>query len=190
MSESAGAAEGQHPPHPRRTRREAVADEVIEAYEARAAAVGGAVNAAAGDPTVSVVRFAALDTFRLYQRASFRVSSSTTPAWPGRPTSRPPIRPSSSREVSFEELAQADAGADVLFYTIFGNEDPADEQANGGRSAIEANPLWTALPTVQAATAHEMSDETWMSAVGLYGAQAILDDLAATFGVDPARDGA
>jgi hypothetical protein len=29
-----------------------------------------------------------------------------------------------------------------------------------------------------------------MSAVGLYGAQAILDDLAATFGVDPARDGA
>ena len=44
--------------------------------------------------------------------------------------------------------------------------------------------------TVQAGTAHEMSDETWMSAVGMYGAQAILDDLAATFGVDPARDGA
>ncbi|MGH9272721.1 MAG: hypothetical protein ACRDZ2_15795 [Ilumatobacteraceae bacterium] len=38
---------------------------------------------------------------------------------------------------------------------------------------------------MQAGTATEVYDETWMSAVGLYGAHAILDDLAATFNVDP-----
>ena len=168
--------------------REAAAEEIIGGYEARAAAVGAAINAAAGDPTISVVRFAALDRFRLYQRASFS-GVVLDDAGLARPANQQATDPAQFiTEVSFEELAEADAGADVLFYTIFGNEDPADEQANGGRSAIEASPLWTSLPTVQAGTAHEMSDETWMSAVGLYGAQAILDDLAATFGVDPAGD--
>ncbi|MET0461372.1 MAG: ABC transporter substrate-binding protein [Ilumatobacteraceae bacterium] len=170
--------------------KEATAEEVIVAYETRAAAVGAAVNEAADNPTISVVRFAALDKFRLYQRASFS-GVVLDDAGLARPANQQSTEPATFiTEVSFEELAEADAGADVLFYTIFGNEDPADEQANGGRSAIEANPLWAALPTVQADTAHEMSDETWMSAVGMYGAQAILDDLAATFGVDPARDGA
>ena len=94
--------------------REAVADEVIEAYEARAAAVGGAVNAAAGDPTVSVVRFAALDTFRLYQRASFS-GVVLDDAGLARPANQQATDPAQFiTEVSFEELAQADAGADVL----------------------------------------------------------------------------
>ncbi|NUT10747.1 MAG: iron siderophore-binding protein, partial [Nonomuraea sp.] len=34
---------------------------------------------------------------------------------------------------------------------------------------------------------HEVSDLTWMSAVGLQGAHAMLDDLARLFGVDPAK---
>jgi iron complex transport system substrate-binding protein len=32
-----------------------------------------------------------------------------------------------------------------------------------------------------------VSDLTWMSAVGLQGAHAMLDDVATTFSVDPAR---
>lgn len=57
----------------------------------------------------------------------------------------------------------------------------------GASAAVEqrfaANPLWGRLK----GQIHEASDLTWMSAVGMQGAHAILDDLAAVFGVDPAR---
>jgi iron complex transport system substrate-binding protein len=167
--------------------KEARAEDVIAAYEDRAADVGAAINAAADDPVISVMRIAAQDVFRLYQRASF-IGVVLDDAGLARPSNQQSTDPARFiTEVSFEQLAEADAGADRLFYTIFGNEDPADEQANSGRALLESNPLWPTLPTVQAGTATEMSDETWMSAVGLFGAEVVLDDLAATFGVDAAR---
>jgi len=167
--------------------KEVRAEDVIAAYEDRAADVGAAINAAADDPVISVMRIAAQDVFRLYQRASF-IGVVLDDAGLARPSNQQSTDPARFiTEVSFEQLAEADAGADRLFYTIFGNEDPADEQANSGRALLESNPLWSTLPTVQAGTATEMSDETWMSAVGLFGAEVVLDDLAATFGVDPAR---
>ena len=43
------------------------------------------------------------------------------------------------------------------------------------------------IPAEMRGQIHEVPDLTWMSAVGMQGAHAILDDLAATFGVDPAR---
>jgi iron complex transport system substrate-binding protein len=166
--------------------REARADDVIGAFEARAATVGAAINESAGDPTISIARFLGADSFRLYQRASF-IGVVLDDAGLARPENQQATDPDQFMvEVSFENLADAGTG-DHLLYTIFGNEDPSDEAANAGRAALEANPLWTALPNVADGTAVEMSDETWMSAVGMFGAHAVVDDLAELFGVDPAR---
>jgi iron-siderophore transport system substrate-binding protein len=167
--------------------REARAEEVIGAFEERAATVGAAINAAADDPVVSIVRIASMDAFRIYQRASF-IGVVLDDAGLARPANQQSLDPARFMvETSYENLTEADAGADRLFYTIFGNEDPTDEQANAGRAMLEGNPVWANLPTVQAGHAREMSDETWMSAVGMFGAHAVLDDLAAAFGVDPAK---
>jgi iron complex transport system substrate-binding protein len=189
MSESAGAGwKDNIRLSARALGQEARAEEVIGAYEDRAAAVGAAINAAADDPVVSVIRVASLDAFRIYQRASF-IGVVLDDAGLARPANQQSLDPASFMvEASYENLAEADAGADRLFYTIFGNEDPSDEQANAGRALLEGNPLWANLPTVQAGHALEMSDETWMSAVGMFGASAVLDDLAEAFGVDPVRE--
>ncbi|MFC7719507.1 hypothetical protein [Nonomuraea recticatena] len=45
------------------------------------------------------------------------------------------------------------------------------------------NPLWGKLKGEK----HDVTDTTWMSAVGIQGAHSILDDLAKIFEVDPAR---
>lgn len=165
--------------------REEVAESVLADYEARAATIGADINAEAGDPVVSMVRFLGLDQFRLYQRASFS-GVVLDDAGLARPENQQATDPANFiTEVSFEQLGEADSGADWMFYTIFGNEDPNDDVANTGRTAIQSSALWASLPTVQAATAIEVHDETWMSAVGLFGAHAILDDLAETFSVDP-----
>jgi iron complex transport system substrate-binding protein len=166
--------------------KEDLAEEVITAYEDRAATVGAAINEVAGDPTISIARFLGADSFRLYQRASF-IGVVLDDAGLARPDNQQAADPDQFMiEVSFENLAEAGTG-DWLFYTIFGNEDPDDEAANAGRAALQSQPLWQALPNVQTDTAVEMSDETWMSAVGMFGAHAVLDDLAEHFGVDPAR---
>lgn len=168
--------------------KEALATDVIAAYEARAAAVGTAINEAAGDPVISIIRVASMEAFRIYQRASF-IGVVLDDAGLARPANQQSLDPAQFMiEESYENLAAADAGADRLFYTIFGNEDPADEQATAGRALLEGSPLWANLPSVQAGNAVEQSDEIWMSAVGMFGAHAVLDDLAATFGVEPARE--
>ena len=84
------------------------------------------------------------------------------------------------REISQEEIALADG--DHLFYTVFDNG-----EMDATRQLIEANPLWANLGAVQAGHAYEVPDETWMSAVGVFGAHSILDDLAAGEGVPRKR---
>ena len=55
------------------------------------------------------------------------------------------------------------------------------------RSGFERNPLWKHLEGVKAGNVHDVKDEIWMTSVSVQGAQLVLDDLAKTFGVDPAR---
>lgn len=154
------------------TGRDDFAQQLIADYEARAAALGAAVNEAAGDPEISVVRF--LDVIRLYQPTSF---SGVVLADAGL------ARPESQRDpeefirvISEEELALADG--DVLIYTVFDDE-AAEEQA----AAIQDRPLWGTLDAVQRGDVHAVSDDHWMSGVGLFGAHLILDNLARIFGV-------
>ena len=156
------------------TDRTEQAEALIGAYEQRAAEVGAAINGTAGDPTVSVVRF--VDAIRLYQPTSF---SGTVLADAGI------SRPESQQDpddfitvVSEEELALADA--DVLLYTVYEHEDIESYVAG-----LRERPLWTSLGAVQRGDVHAVSDATWMSGVGIFGAHEILDDLADIFSTDP-----
>ena len=156
------------------TGRAELAEDLLADYVARAAAVGADINAAADEPTISVVRFA--DAIRLYQPVSFS-GTVLDDAGLARPESQQD-QEEFIRVISEEELALADA--DVLLYTV-----PRNDAVEENATAIQSRPLWSTLTAVQSANAHAVADDSWMSGVGLYGAHLILDDLASIFDVDP-----
>jgi iron complex transport system substrate-binding protein len=149
---------------------EDLAEKEISSYEKAAKTVGTAINATAGDPTISVVRFVDGPT-RLYQNASFS-GIVLKDADLKRPASQDVN--DFALEISPERIKDADA--DAIFVTVY-----ADEKGVSARTAAQfkTNPLWTPL----APKVHEVPDLTWMTAVGLQGAWVILDDLAKTFDV-------
>jgi iron complex transport system substrate-binding protein len=149
---------------------EDLAEKEISSYEKAAKTVGTAINATAGDPTISVVRFVDGPT-RLYQNASFS-GIVLKDAGLKRPASQDVN--DFALEISPERIKDADA--DAIFVTVY-----ADEKGVSARTAAQfkTNPLWTPL----APKVHEVPDLTWMTAVGLQGAWVILDDLAKTFDV-------
>lgn len=159
--------------------KEDLAERKITDYEHRAKVVGEEIRRAVGhDPTVSVVRFVGGGPARLYYRSSF-VGIVLDDAGLARPKSQDVSDPNKiAAEISEEKIADADA--DHIFVTTY-----ADPSGAGAADAdrFRANPLWGQLH----GKIHEVSDTTWMTAVGLQGAQVILDDLAKAFGVDPAR---
>jgi iron complex transport system substrate-binding protein len=158
--------------------KEELADTRIAEYEQRATEIGDAIRAEAGkNPTVSVVRFVDGPT-RLYQRLSFS-GIVLDDAGLARPPSQQTSEPNKiAVEISEERIPDADA--DHIFVTVYADE---NGESAATKQKFTANPLWSRLT----GKVHEVSDTTWMTAVGLQGAHAILDDLAAGFGVDPAR---
>jgi iron complex transport system substrate-binding protein len=151
--------------------QEELVEKEIGAYEAAAKATGAAINAKAGNPTISVVRFLDGPT-RLYQKASFS-GIVLTDADLARPRSQDVE--DFAAEISAERIK--DANADAIFVTAY-----ADDKGLGTKTLeqFKANPLWKPL----APKVHEVEDITWMTAVGLQGAWVILRDLADAFGVD------
>jgi len=149
--------------------RQALAD-----YKERAKTVGDAINAKAGNPTISVVRFLDGPT-RLMQKASF-TGSILNDAGLARPKSQDVN--DFALEVGEEQIRQADGGH--IFVTSFSGGAAAKER-------FERNPLWKQLTGVKAGNVHDVRDEIWMTSVSAQGAQLVLDDLAKIFGVDPAR---
>jgi iron complex transport system substrate-binding protein len=148
--------------------------EALAAYEQRAKRVGDAINAQAGNPTISMVRFLDGPT-RLMQKASF-IGSILEDAGLARPASQDVE--DFALEVGEEQIRQADG--DHIFVTSY----------SGGQAAKERflrNPLWKQLKGVKAGNVHDVADEIWMTSVSVQGAHLVLDDLARTFGVDPAR---
>ncbi|MEM9132024.1 MAG: ABC transporter substrate-binding protein [Actinomycetota bacterium] len=155
------------------TGKEEAAEAALTAYEERAAAVGEAIRAERGDPTVSVVRV--VDVIRLYQPPSF---SGVVLDDVG--LSRPPSQQDSENFISVispEEIAEADA--DVIVYATF--DDPRAEESV---TELTGGALWATLGAVQAGEVYAVEDDEWMSGVGLFGANAILDDLITIFGID------
>jgi len=151
--------------------QEDLAEKEIGAYETAAKTVGTAINAKAGNPTISVVRFLDGPT-RLYQNASFS-GIVLKDAGLARPKSQDVE--DFAAEISAERIKDADA--DAIFVTVFVDDKGVAQKT---QAQFKANPLWAPMgPKV-----HEVEDVTWMTAVGLQGAWVILGDLAKTFAVD------
>jgi iron complex transport system substrate-binding protein len=150
------------------------AEAEIGAYEKRAKAIGDEINAKAGNPTISVVRFVDGPT-RLYQKASFS-GIVLQDAGLARPKSQDVE--DFAAEISEERIADADANH--IFVTTY-----ADEAGSGAKTKakFEQNPLWKLLK----GQVHEVDDALWMTPCSIQGAQYILDDLAKTFEVDPQK---
>jgi iron complex transport system substrate-binding protein len=132
------------------------------------------VNATASSPTISVVRFLDGPT-RLMQKSSF-IGGILSDAGLARPASQDVA--DFAAEVGEEQVRQADG--DHIFVTSFSGGQQAKER-------FQRNPLWKQLAGVQAGHVHDVADEVWMTSVSVQGASLVLDDLARTFDVDPAR---
>lgn len=72
--------------------------------------------------------------------------------------------------VSPERVNEVDG--DVIFVTAYG------EKAAGEQTKVTGGTLWQGLSAVKAGKAHVVSDEIWMTGIGVGAANKILDDLA------------
>lgn len=157
---------------------EDLAEDVITRYEDRAASIGAEIEEANGAmPVVSVVRFVDDPTIRLYQVSSYS-GIVLEDVGLARPASQQGTE-DAFVEVSLELIPEADA--EVIFTAAFADDAGVTDQT---RARFESNPLWGQLTGRQV----DVDDAVWMGATGLLGAQAMLDDIAAEFGVDPARE--
>lgn len=149
------------------------AAEALEAYEAQAAALGTAIEAAYGEmPTVSIVRFVAGPT-RLYQKATFS-GVILEDVGVARPESQDVD--DFALEVGPEQIDLADA--DLLFVTA------ADIPENTEQEAAMDNPLWAEMEAVKNDKVFNVADEIWMSGIGVQAARLVLADLANAAAVD------
>ncbi|MCT9933541.1 iron-siderophore ABC transporter substrate-binding protein [Planotetraspora sp. A-T 1434] len=155
--------------------KEALAEQKIADYQARAAKIGEEIKAKNGGtpPTISIVRFAGEPTARLYVEKSYS-GIVLKDAGFVRPEGQPTVSDAIAVDLSEERIPEMDA--DHIFVSAY--DDPAAAAAPV-KQKFEANPLWNRLKGEK----HEVSDTTWMTAVGIQGAHAILDDLAMIFGV-------
>ncbi|MCW3814954.1 iron-siderophore ABC transporter substrate-binding protein [Micromonospora sp. DR5-3] len=148
--------------------KEQQAKDLLAQYEARAKEFGGKLGDAA-NRKVSIVRFMPTE-IRLYGPDSF---SGIVVGDTG--LGRPERQLLASKEdkrmdrVSPERIGEADG--DVIFVTAYG-EKAAAEQAK-----VTGGTLWKNLPAVKAGKAHVVSDEIWMTGIGVGAANKILDDL-------------
>lgn len=163
----------------RATGREGIAEQKIGAYEQRARRIGDAIRAKLGRaPSVSFVRFNAGEpTVRLYTSGSFP-GIVLADAGLVRPPGQPDAQDRVALNLSQEQIRQLDA--DTVFVSTY--SDPRTQAANA-RAQFESNPLWGALQGQLV----DVDDTNWVTSVSLQGAATMLDDLAATYGVDPAR---
>ncbi|MEV0593942.1 ABC transporter substrate-binding protein [Nonomuraea cavernae] len=156
--------------------KEDVAEARLKAFEERAGKIGAAIKEKEGDlPTISIVRFAGEPTTRLYVEESYSGLVMKDIGFP-RPEGQPTVSDSIVVNVSQERIADLDA--DHIFVATY-----ADPAADGPKEKFVNNPLWGKLKGEK----HEVNDLTWMTAVGIQGAHAILDDVAKLFEVDPAK---
>lgn len=153
-----------------------LAEERLAAYEKRADALGASIKEANSGamPTISIVRFAGEPTVRLYVENSYSGLVLKDVGFP-RPADQPTTTETIIVEVSQENIPQLDA--EHIFVSTW--DDPSVAKT---KEQVTSNKLWASLK----GTKHDVHDLTWMSAVGLQGSHAILDDLAKFFSVDPA----
>lgn len=147
--------------------KRAEAEDMLEAYEERAAALGERITETFGGnkPTVSIVRFLPGET-RIYLSESFVGTILEDVGLP---------RPKAQRKKDFalypsEEQIGLMEG-DLLFYTHYGPEQKTT------LAKITANPLWKNLDAVKKGRAYEVPEDHWMLGIGIQAANLVLDDL-------------
>lgn len=159
------------------TGKEDLGEELLDRFEERAEKIGDNIAADRGElPTISIARFSGGGTIRCYIEESYAGEVLKDVGF-----TRPEGQPSESETV-FVELSPEnipELEADVIFVSTW-----ADPEASKDRDKLTANPLWKTLKGETIV----VDDTIWMTAVGLQGAQALLDDLAKKFEVDPATD--
>jgi iron complex transport system substrate-binding protein len=148
--------------------KEQQARDLLTAYETRAKEFGAKLGDAA-TRKISIVRFMPTE-IRVYGPDSFSgiVIGDTGLGRPERQllTGKEDRR---MDRVSPERIGEVDG--DVIFVTAYG-EKAAAEQAK-----VTAGALWKGLPAVKAGKAHVVSDEIWMTGIGVGAANKIIDDL-------------
>ncbi|MEI7056601.1 iron-siderophore ABC transporter substrate-binding protein [Nocardioides sp. CCNWLW239] len=144
------------------------AQELLDAYEQRAAEIGTTITEANGGtaPTVSMLRFMA-GKIRLYANDSF---IGIILADAGLPRPEAESIDDLAVEISAEEITMAEG--DWLLWGTYG--DPAGTE----QATVVDGPLWSQVPAVaNKGVVHEVSDETWYLGLGVRGAELVLDDL-------------
>ncbi|MFV2113109.1 ABC transporter substrate-binding protein [Micromonospora sp. LOL_025] len=148
--------------------KEQQAKDLLATYETRAREFGAKLGDAA-TREVSIVRFMPTE-IRVYGPDSFSgIVIGDTGL--GRPERQQLTGKEDRRmdRVSPERIGEVDG--DVIFVTAYG-EKAAAEQAK-----VTGGTLWKGLSAVKAGKSHVVSDEIWMTGIGIGAADKILDDL-------------
>ncbi|MFI1929934.1 ABC transporter substrate-binding protein [Streptomyces sp. NPDC020330] len=155
--------------------KEDLAGQKVDSFEKRARTIGDSVRKSEGaNPEVSVVRFVDGPT-RIYKEDTY-VGVIVNDLGFDKPAAA--TGTGFNTEISDEEVAKMDA--DDIFISLYADEAGLSKKT---KEKFQANPLWKQLK----GSIHEVDDKIWMSAVGLYGANAVLDDIAKTYTVDAAK---
>ncbi|MFJ6079244.1 ABC transporter substrate-binding protein [Pseudarthrobacter sp. NPDC092419] len=154
------------------------AQDLVKAYEERAAKVGAEILAKNPDATYSLVRFTGGDTARLYSSNSFIGEIMTDMNIP-RPEGAPDTQEKIFVPLSAEQILQGDAG--LVMVSAFTPEGPEGEEARAQQAKFQSNPLWKKLE----GDVIEVDDATFLASVSIQGAHSVITDLAKHYGVDP-----
>jgi iron complex transport system substrate-binding protein len=141
------------------------AEELLEAYESDAAALGEDIGDPAGT-TVSTMRFVE-GAIRVYTAESFigTVMSDIGLDHLQLPTGEV----ATFAELSAEEVTQADA--DIVLYSSYGSAD------DSGAAGVVAGPLWPRLTAVEQERAFAVEDDVFYTGIGLRAASLQLEEL-------------
>jgi iron complex transport system substrate-binding protein len=158
--------------------KQELANKKIADYEARAKKVGDAIRAKVGhNPSISLARFVGGEqTVRLYTEKSFPGGVLFADAGLARPQGQP-----TSEKIAVDLSQEQISSLDAERILVSAWADPKGETQKI-KEQYSANPLWGQLKGQK----QDVSDVVWVSSVSLQGANAMLDDLARGFGVDPA----
>jgi iron complex transport system substrate-binding protein len=155
----------------------AEAEAAFAAYDTRVAAISEQLGEARAEQ-ISLVRFMAGRT-RIYLKDTF---AGTVLGQIGfaRPASQD--RDEFADEVTKERIP--DFNGDRLFYFVY---ETGDGAADSAAAEWMADPLWAALPVVQAGKAQPVSDAIWNTAGGIIAANVMLDDIETIYGLTSTR---
>jgi iron complex transport system substrate-binding protein len=148
--------------------RQQQARDLLASYERRAKEFGASLGDASSRE-ISIVRFIP-GNIRVYGPESFSgiVVGDTGLGRPARQ------RLDGKEDKRFDLVSPErvnEVAGDIVFVTAYG-EKAAAEQAK-----VTAGSLWQGLSAVKAGKLHVVSDETWMTGIGVTAANKILDDL-------------